>query len=321
MARHNTPDLRDRLEAAGLRAVLAWLCVGGAGVGRRRGRALGAFAARWVSLRRRVALENLARAFPEKAPVELEAIRREMTENLGEVLAEFARFGRPTPDPPLARMRLVNMESIRDALGGGRGALLLTAHFGNWELLGAALAASGLPMTVLGARQRNPLVESLLDRYRKNMGQKTLTVGKSLRPLIDAFAAGTCVATLADQDGGPDGFFLDFLGRPASVQAGLFRIAVRREIPVVTGFAVREEGGWRGEVHPAEFPRAAATPEARETEARRLAALYTARVEAYVRAYPGQWFWVHRRWKTRPPAGRGLGDSTQGPSPPITPMT
>jgi KDO2-lipid IV(A) lauroyltransferase len=131
-----------------------------------------------------------------------------------------------------------------------------------------------------------------------------LTVRGGLRPLVRTLREGRLVASLADQDGGPDGIFLPFLGRVASVQAGLFRLAARLGTPLVIGFCWWEDGRWRGRLDPPVFPGAAAGPSAVEAEARRLAARYTARVEEEVRRRPDHWFWVHRRWRTRPPEGR-----------------
>jgi len=224
-----------------------------------------------------------------------------MCENDGLLMASFARFGKRTPEDLGRFITVKNAEAVGKALEGKRGALLLTAHFGNWEALGARLGQMGYPVSVLGGRQRNPLVEDLFARYRGNMGLQSLTVGKSLRPIVEAFEQNQCLATLADQDGGPDGFFIDFLGRKASVQTGLFSLAARRRVPIVTGFSMREGRTWRGELHDPEWPREAHTKEAAEIEARRLAGFYTRRVEQYVRKHPDHWFWVHRRWRTRPP--------------------
>jgi len=241
----------------------------------------------------------LALAFPERSETERHEIYRRMCEMLGMTLAEFARFGRRHPESLSSWIHLGDLGMIDRALAPGKGALLVTAHFGNWEVLGGAMAAHGYPMTAVGARQRNPMVEQLFTTYRKNIGLPSINVGKSLKPLLKALHEGACVATLADQDGGPHGFFLPFFGRPASVQAGLFRLLARKGTPLVTGFAVRENESWRGELQEPEFPRPGADP---EEEARRLAAVYVGRVEEYVRRYPDHWFWLHRRWRTRPPA-------------------
>ncbi len=299
MARHEVPDFQDRVEAAAFRAVLFALRAPGRTRGRRAGRALGRCVSRWVPVRREVALANLAAAFPEKSDAERRDIYRRMSETMGITLAEFARFGGRRDEPLSSWIRVENLNAVDRALAAGEGALLVTAHFGNWEILGGALAEHGYPMTALAARQRNPLVERLFTAYRENVGMASITVGKSFRPLLKALQKGACVATLADQDGGPHGFFLPFLGRPASVQAGLFRLLARRGTPMVTGFAIRDGEGWRAEIQEPEFPRSGVDP---ETEAQRLAAVYSSRVEDYVRRYPDHWFWLHRRWRTRPPS-------------------
>jgi KDO2-lipid IV(A) lauroyltransferase len=279
MARHETPDLKDRLEYGALVALLAAMRAPSARRGRGWGRALGRFAARSVPLRREVALENLRAAFPELDPGARAAVYAAMLENLGEVLGGFARFGKGRPEPITDTIRVANPEAFAEAHRAGRGAVLLTAHYGNWEAFGAAIFA----------------------RYRGRMGLGTLTVGKSLKPLVKTLREGSFVASLADQDGGPGGFFLDFLGRKASVQPGLFRLLARSGVPMVTGFAVRDGEGWRGELQSPVWPARARDEASVEGEARRLAALYTLRVEQYVRARPDHWFWVHRRWRTRPP--------------------
>ncbi|HYV50985.1 MAG TPA: lysophospholipid acyltransferase family protein [Dongiaceae bacterium] len=299
MARHEQPDLQDRVEAVALNALLAALRLPSLSGGRRAGRALGRCVSRCVPIRRDVALANLQAAFPERTETECRDIYRRMCETMGMMLAEFARFGARRPDPVVNWMPVDNVSAVERALAAGRGALLVTAHFGNWEVLGGAVAGHGFPLTAIAARQRNPLVEGLFNRYRQNIGLPSINVDRSLKPLLRALQEGACVATLADQDGGPDGFFLPFLGRPASVQAGLFRLLARRGTPMVTGFAVREGEGWRGELQDPEFPEPNAAPDG---EAKRLASIYTARVEDYVRRYPDHWFWLHRRWRTRPPS-------------------
>jgi len=300
-----TPRLRDRLEYAALAAGLAALRAPGRRAGLRLGEALGACVARVAPVRRDVALDNLRQALPGLDPEQRLTVYRALSRNLGRVLADFARLS--VMEASAAR-NLVQFEDLSVLERHRGGALLLTAHYGNWEALAAALAARGFPLTVLGARQRNPLVEDLFSRYRSRMGLEAVSVSQGLRPVVRSLKEGRLVATLADQDGGPEGFFLPFLGRPASVQAGVFRLAVRTGVPVFTGFCYRDGDVWRAETQEPLLPQAGDSPEAREAEARRLAAAYTKRVEDYVRRRPDHWFWVHRRWHTRPqraaPAGR-----------------
>lgn len=305
MARHDVPDLRDRIEYGLFAGLLAFLRPGSLAASRGRGKGLGRFAARAAPVRRAVALENLRHAFPERDERWRRGVYREMCETMGATLAEFARFEGPGPLSEMITFE--NTAAVAAALERGRGALLISAHFGNWEVMGAGLAELGFPMTVLGARQRNPLVEDAFNRVRAARSVRSITVGKSLRPIVEALRGGHCVATLADQDGGRDGFFLDFLGRPASVQAGIFRLAARTGVPIVTGFAFREGGSLRGEIQDPLWPAAVRDPAAVGAEARRLAGIYTERVETAVRRHPGQWWWVHRRWRTRPQPSPGEG--------------
>jgi KDO2-lipid IV(A) lauroyltransferase len=169
MARHETPDTRDRLEYAAFSVLLAALRLPSRRQGRRLGLALGRLVSRAVPIRREVALENLRNAFPEWSETRRRDVYRGMCENLGLTLAEFARFGGRSREPLESWIRVENVEAADRAIAAGKGVLLITAHFGNWELLGAAFAARGYPLTAMGARQRNPLVETLISRYRESI--------------------------------------------------------------------------------------------------------------------------------------------------------
>ena len=305
MARHETPDLRDRLEYAGLAALLAAFRLGSRAAARRGGERLGRFVDRVAPLRREVALANLHAAFPDLSEAEQRGVYRRMLENLGVMLAEFARFKRRTPNPPAFPCAWTTPTPSPPRATRGRARCCSPRTSATGRVWGPAREPLGYPVTVLGARQRNPLVEELFARYRGRMGLSAITVGKSLKPILKALNSGAFVATLADQDGGPGGFFLDFLGRKASVQPGLFRLIARRGTPMVTGFSWREGEGWRGVFQEPIWPLPVSAEEEAEAEARRLAVLYTARVEEHVRRHPDHWFWVHRRWRTRPPDEAG----------------
>ncbi|NNF06906.1 MAG: hypothetical protein HKN21_09105, partial [Candidatus Eisenbacteria bacterium] len=243
--------------------------------------------------------ENLRLAFPEKDAAWHLDIYKKMLQNMGGVLSEFARLTDPKRSKELL-FELKNAKWIPETHALGRGGFLLSAHFGNWEGMGAIGADMGVPITVLGARQRNPLVEKMFSEYRASLGVEAITVRSGMRPLVQALKQGRLVTTLADQDGGRDGIFLDFFGRKASVQAGVFRLAARLQAPILVGFSTRVDEGWSGYLHPPLMPREAQGPEALEKEATRLAREYTQLVEQAVSAPPAHWFLVHRRWKTRP---------------------
>jgi KDO2-lipid IV(A) lauroyltransferase len=315
MPRGSRPDLQDRLEYAALESLLVCLRVLPRRLAEGYARGLVRVLTTLVPIRRRVALDNLRRAFPDLGERDRRRIYRGMWNHLALLLVDFARYRRRPQEPMHRRHRLEHPERIDEALAAGRGLMILTGHFGNWEAIASVFSERGHDPVAVGARQRNPLVERMFVEYRAARGVRVLTVGKTLKPLVQALARGGVVGTLADQDGGADGFFLEFLGRVASVQSGLFRLIARRRVPLLPVFTLREGDGWR--IVPGEilWPRDAGTAAEAEEEARRLAIAFTAALEAEVRAHPDHWFWLHRRWHTRPPGERA---STAPPGLPIT---
>ena len=310
MAEERRPDVRDRLEAAAFRGLLAGLRSLGRERAYRAGEALGSFVANVVPLRRDVALENLRHAFPDLDEAERRRIHRDLCRNLGRVLADFARLPGLEAETLRGEVEVENVEHLRAMGERPGGALLLTGHFGNWEMLGAVVPLYGGEVTMMGATQRNPLVERMFNDARRRPGVEALSRGAGLKGVVRALRGGRLVASLADQDGGRGGFFLPFLGREASVQPGLFRLAARLGVPVLTAVSVWTGNGWKGIFDPPLETRPPGTPEEVEAEARRLAEAYTRRLEARIREHPDHWFWVHRRWKTRPP-----GEAQRPPAP------
>jgi len=289
-----------------LLAALASLSWDGA---RRLGHALGSFAFDLLRLRRRVVLENLAHAFPEMSPKERTSLARACYRAFGITFLELFLLPRTPPREVLQRVRFADPEVFARVRAEGRGAVLLSAHLGNWELLGSACAALGHPLTVLVARQRNRRVDERVRAAREAAGMRVLYTDGGLRPVLRALQCGEFVAFLFDQDAGRGGEFAPFLGRPASTPLGPFRFARLAGCPIVMGLSVRRPDG----SYTADLPVLCLSRELDAGEAERAALREANRLlEAAVRRYPEQWFWMHRRWKTRPvapaaPAGVGMG--------------
>ncbi len=254
--------------------------------------------ARGLGLRRRVAEENLARAFPERAAGERAAILLEHYRELGRVVVEYARLAELARAP---RGRVVaevrgsqHLEAVR-----GRGAILLSGHLGNFELLGATLGQAH-PVDAVVRPLGNPGVEAMIARERARAGLGVISADRGIRRVYESLRCGRWVALVADQDARRHGAFVPFLGRPASTALGPARIALSAGVPIIMGFVTREPDGRMSlDVEPPlEIPDPSG-PDA----ALRLTALHTARLEARVRMRPELWFWLHRRWKTAPPAG------------------
>jgi len=267
---------------------LAWQ--GSLGLGERLGDL-----AHGLGLRRGVAEDNLARAFPERSAGERATILRAHYRELGRVVAEYARLSELARAPRgrvFANVRgLEHFEALR-----GRGAILLTGHFGNFELGGAMLGQLHA-VDVVVRPLSNPGVEALLARERERAGLTAIPADRGIRRVYESLRAGRWVAMVGDQDARHHGAFVPFLGRPASTALGPARIALATGAPILMGFVTREpDGRLILDVEPPLEVDDPAAPDA----ALRLTALHTARLEAHVRERPEMWFWLHRRWKTKP---------------------
>ncbi|HYM81041.1 MAG TPA: lysophospholipid acyltransferase family protein [Candidatus Limnocylindria bacterium] len=253
--------------------------------------------ARSLGVRRRIAEENIARAFPERAPVERDRILRAHYAELGRVVCEYPRL------PELARSPLgryvaelrgrKHLEAVR-----GQGAVLLTGHFGNFELLGAFLGHIHATDFVVKPLT-NPYVERTIGDLRAAARIGQIPVGSAMRRAFQALRAGRWVALLADQDARKHGVFVPFFGQPTSTPVGPARLALRAGVPILPGFIERRPDGR----HAIEVLPPMELPEVDDPDPERtLTARHAALLEGRIRRYPEMWFWLHRRWKTRPPA-------------------
>jgi KDO2-lipid IV(A) lauroyltransferase len=191
-------------------------------------------------------------------------------------------------------------QHLREAAGLTRGVVMLTGHFGNFELGGAWL--SGVrPVDFVVKPMSNPRVQAWITGVRERAGVGQIPLGAGIRAVYAALDAGRWVAILADQDAHEAGVFVPFFGRPASTPRGPAEISVRRGVPILMGFCERRpDGGHDLTLLPLLWPRADVEDPVTELTARHVAAL-----EARIRARPDHWFWLHRRWKTPPPGGTG----------------
>lgn len=250
--------------------------------------------------RRRIARENLALAFGHELNAEqLDALCRQTFEQLGMTFVEVLGFLIPAPTFPLARIRVEGLEHLRAAMERGKGVLLLTAHFGNWELLAAAHVLSGYSLSVVARPMDSPPLDRLVTRFRRQSGFEIIAKRRSLPEVIDALRRHRMVAILLDQNvTRREGVFVPFFGRLASTSKGLALLALRTDAPVVPIFIRREAPGHHRIMIEPEIPPPRTGD--REKDVLAFTAAFTRSVEEVVRRWPAQWFWVHRRWKTRP---------------------
>jgi KDO2-lipid IV(A) lauroyltransferase len=264
------------------------------------GRRFGALVFACAGRERRKTLANIRIAFPRGFDeAQVEALARAVWVRLGQALFEVVRcrgWERERIVEQVARAR--GVERLKGALAQGKGALVVTGHLGNWELLGGFLSTLH-PISAVAQH----LYDERFDRIVTDFREKDLQVamikrGMALRGILSALKEGRIVIALVDQDTGKDGVFTPFFGRSAWTQSGVARIAQKTGAPIVPAFMVRgADGRFEAHVeHPFEVG-GGKDPAAAVLEGVRR---YTEAVESYVKAYPDQWMWMHERWKTRP---------------------
>ena len=265
------------------------------------GAGIGTLAFHALPKRRVVALGNLRAAFGAAySPQEYRRILRGMFRHFGITLMEVARIPRIDRAYVDRWVEIApgSRERLEQALAPGRGAIFLTGHFGNWELISITGALLGYPTLVLAREQGWPRLNALLTRYRESKGCRVVTKGFPIRELIRGLEQGRIVGILSDQDGGRNGVLAPFFGRLASTAPGAIALSVSTGAPILPVFITRV----RGSAHrllveePLQIPSAGPL----EERIRQGTAIYLERLERAVRSRPDQWLWFHRRWKSSP---------------------
>jgi len=292
--------MRQRLEFA-----LAWLIITPIGALPRPLARAAAIALSWtvyllhVRLRR-VGMRNLVLAFPEKSPGERARILRGVFTSLGRQLAEVCLFPKYTRENVGKVVVYDGFENFERALACGNGVLFLTAHLGAWELSAFTHSLHGHPLDVVMRPLDNPYLDRLTRQYRTMHGNSMVDKDDFVRGLLSAMKAGETAGILMDTNmTPPQGIFVDFFGIPACTASGLARIALRTDAAVVPGFTIWDSALRKYRLR---FDPAVSLIRTGNDEADIVAntQLFTKIIEEYVRRYPDQWLWVHRRWKTRP---------------------
>lgn len=269
------------------------------GVGRAFGAGLGRAAYWLLPGRRRVALDNLALVFGDTlSPAARATVARESFQHLGITAVECCRLFFGPAERLLGRVRARGAEHIEQAMARGRGIFFLTAHFGNWELLAATHGLAGFGLSVVVRPLDNPYLDALIARARERSGLRAISKREAVQGVRAALARGECIGILLDQDAGRAGVFVPFLGHAASTSRSLAVLALKTRAPVVPAFIHRlHDGGHELVVEP-EIPLVITGDLDHDILVN--TARFTEAIERHVRAHPEQWFWVHRRWKSRP---------------------
>jgi KDO2-lipid IV(A) lauroyltransferase len=255
---------------------------------------------------RKVGLRNLEIACPEMPAAERNRIVRGLFVSLGRQLAEFCRFPRYTLDNVSQVAVYEGFENFDAAQRRGKGVLFLTAHLGGWEVGSFVHSIHGHRLRIVVRALDNPYLDRLVERYRTLHGNSTFKKQDFARGLLSAMRAGETVGLLMDQNTTPPaGVFVDFFAVPACTASGLARVALRTDASVVPAFTIWDDTRrkYRITFAPRLMLEKTGDDERDVVEATQL---FTSVIEEYVRQYPNQWLWVHRRWKTRPEGEKSL---------------
>ena len=248
---------------------------------------------------REIVLNNLTRAFGrEKNRYEIEMLAKQVFKNAFQIVFEIGWSLNLDEKRLMEYFTIEGRSHFKNAYEKGQGVLVLTGHFGNWELLSVIGAMLAYPLSVL----YRPLDFKPLDRFfvnlRTRFGGKVIPLKRSMFEILKSLGRGEMVVLLMDQNvDWYEGVFVDFLGHRACTNKGLALLALKTRVPVVPVFMVREKGGFTAKFLP-EIPLKISGDKTRDVEDN--TQQYNQVIESFLRRYPDQWFWLHQRWKTRP---------------------
>jgi Kdo2-lipid IVA lauroyltransferase/acyltransferase len=301
MAKKQRNDLVDRLVYAALRLVSMGLHCFPVNTNLATARMLGDLLYRFDKKHRARALANLRRSFPEMSEREREHLARRSMQEIPMLGVEVLFTTR------LVRLdtwaRFVTLDNFRETLGllldKHRGLILLTAHYGNFEILGYVLALLGFPTSSIARPLDNRYISDWLFGVRERLGQKIIVKKGATEEVVETLTNHGTVGFVADQNAGSKAIFVDFFGRKAATYKSIGLVAMQFDVPVVVGYARRIndqfqfEVGVQDVIHPEDW-KDQDQPNHYTTQR------YTKAIEDFIRKDPGQYWWVHRRWKTRP---------------------
>ena len=249
--------------------------------------------------RKREAVENLLRAFPQMRANEARRTVRRVYYHLADTVLDWLKLARLVGRGGGKDLfEFVGFEKVQEA-ARGKGIVFVTGHFGHWEALGIATPLAGYRIWTVGRSFDNELLDRYINRLRSVTGQQIVSSHGATRQVFRVLAEGTNVGVLIDQDARRHGIFVDYFGRPASTTDVAARLCLRTGSPAVFFYAERIPGQNRFRVVCTDVIEPLPGEE-RQAEVRRITQRLTSDLEEVVRRTPEQWLWLHRRWKTWP---------------------
>jgi KDO2-lipid IV(A) lauroyltransferase len=249
-----------------------------------------------VPIRKKTVKENLQKAFPEYNKAKINKIAFGSYASFCITLVEILYLPSMSKSELESSVSYTDIPLIRGKYNEGKGVIFLGAHFGNWEYIALTVAVQlDIPITVIVKSQRNTLVTNWLDKMRVKWGNKIVTLGISIRQVYKELREKRIVAMVADQRGPSDGIRINFMGRKASVFAGPALLALKTGAPIIFGVTIRQpDYSYKTAI---EVISMEDLPEEEELRIAELSQRHASVLEKYIRQFPEQWFWMHKRWK------------------------
>jgi Kdo2-lipid IVA lauroyltransferase/acyltransferase len=278
---------------------LSWVaCLLPDGVRNRIGDVIGAICWPFVPYKRRNMAINNVIASLGATREEAERVVKQSSVRFGRMFMEVLCFPKLNQENIGSRVAMIGQQHMVDALAHGRGAVLATAHSGNWELLGAALALYGFPIVGVAQKQTNAAMDKFINEYRTLSGMQ-ITYKSGVREMISLLGEGKIIGLIMDQDAQERGVFVRFFGREASTPSGAAALARMKDAPIVPAFITENADGTHTAI--LHSPIRVNKTADREHDIQVTTQQLTAIIEQHVRAHPEEWFWLHNRWKTKFP--------------------
>lgn len=251
-----------------------------------------------IPIRKKITLENIRSAFPEKTEKEVNRIARDAYRNLGMNSLEHLCLPYLSKEELIKTVELNNKDVLASSFANAKGTIFVGGHLGNWEYMGGVVSAIGYPVTFVVAKIRNPYINKMVNDHRQKAGAQIILKKNAVRGTMKTLRENGFLAMLIDQDARKNGIFVDYFKRPSSTPRGPAVFALKTGASLVYVSSIRKpDGSIRSVFEPIDIDY-----ETGVTEENILSIMQrcTTRLEQDVRQYPGQWFWMHRRWKTVP---------------------
>ena len=249
-----------------------------------------------LRIRRKIVLKNLKIAFPNYSDQQIKRIAINNYKSFAITFLELFTLQKLSKDELKSKLDIPNVEKIKERLAENKGLIMLTGHFGNWELAALSFALHlNNKMNVLVKKQHNPYVAKWLKQIRENYGNREVRLGVSIREIFNAIKKNELIGIVGDQRGPRDGLRINFFGKPTSIFPGTAEIAIKTDCPVFVAFAIRNSDQTYSLIY--EEIRINDFMGSKEEKIIKFNQIFISILEKTVRKYPEQWLWMHNIWK------------------------